>query len=72
MTDLKSTKYQMSADDMRMIAGGKRIEVVTSIEYYKVPCPEGFSVDSECYKTIAHITIYNGKKEVIGTRNDED
>lgn len=46
MTDLKSTKYQMSADDMRMIAGGKRIEVVTSIEYYKVPCPEGFSVDS--------------------------
>ena len=58
ITALNSPKYKLSIDDMRTIAGGKKIEVVTSTEYIPVVCPDGYPSGSECFTTIAHVTIY--------------
>lgn len=75
MTSLNHPKYKMSVEDMKMIVGGKKVELVTSIEYIPVKCPDGFPSEAECYVTLAHITIYNernGKNVVVGTRTKDD
>lgn len=75
ITALNSPKYKLSIDDMRTIAGGKKIEVVTSKEYIPVVCPDGYPSGSECFTTIAHVTIYkmrNGVMVVVGTRTEDD
>lgn len=75
MTSLNNPKYKMSVEDMKMIVGGKKVEVVTSRDYIPVKCPDGFPSGAECFVTLAHITIYNernGKKVVVGTRTEDD
>lgn len=75
ITALNSPKYKLSIDDLRTIAGGKKIEVVTSTEYIPVVCPDGYPSGSECFTTIAHVTIYkmrNGVMVVVGTRTEDD